>query len=118
MDKIEVYWGDTQDGERHSVECSDERDAKAFATWLESTDGIIPDSVRVQLPEQRGRHAATPLEGQEVSGQRADSVPASSASPAYVPPIIGGIILRELEVPDAEDGVIGEEQITDGRFPA
>ena len=55
MNKIEVYWADTEDGERHSVEypADDERAAQAFATWLGSTDGIAPESVRVALPEQR-----------------------------------------------------------------
>lgn len=52
---IEVYWANTQDGKRRSVEFAedDERIAQAFGTWLASTDGIVGESVRVALPEQR-----------------------------------------------------------------
>ena len=50
---VEVYWGDKTDGERRSADFDDARYAQAFATWLQSTDGIIEGSVRVKLPEQR-----------------------------------------------------------------
>lgn len=107
-DKIEVYWGDPLDGERHSVDFQpdDKIKAQAFATWLESTDGVIPDSVKVKIPEQRAA-SENALLGVACW---------PPVDPDYVPPIVGSI-LREHEVPDAKDGVIGEEQIIDGMMP-
>lgn len=69
---IEVYWANTQDGQRRAVEFAedDARLAKAFGTWLASTDGIVGESVRVALPEQRGRHAA----GQHIDRAIVDEV--------------------------------------------